>query len=331
MSELGHFHPILATASRTERATLRAGRELARREVGPSAGQAPADDGLALNASGIERLTLCHRTNCPPLDWSEMAARKPVALPVRTHEREKAARRALGTWQPNWHDRIFGDEALRRRQLTEKVMEAARQDEIAFQKVYRATATYNAEAIMAARLMKLEPQAVKDAITGRTRLAELREPMNGLWVALPGGRRVVALVEALQEGDIPYLRVAGSDRKGPVRAPMTPAERRRIHLATVCSAGLRVGAELVAVLPVEAVEVVVNCEPPGSSVRAEPQPVMQVLVTAQAVAEAAWGLDDAVTLATTLRARMDWSIEEGFAPIQIVNLTPGAQRTVAAA
>jgi len=326
LSGLGHFHPILATASRAERATSRAARELARREAPGDA----MEDGLALNASSMERLTLCHRTSCRTLDWREMAGRKPVALPVRTHEREKAARRALGTWRPSWHDRMFGDEAMRRRQLTEKVIEAARQDEAAFQKIYRAAATYNAEAIMAARLMKLEPQAVKDAIIGKTRLAELREPMNGLWVALPGGRRVVALVEAVHEGDIPYLRVAGSDRKGPVRAPMTPSERRRIHLATVCSAGLRVGAELVAVLPVEAVEVVVNCEPPGS-VRAEPQPVMQVLVTARAVAEASWGLDDAVAQATALRARMDWSLEEGFAPIQIVNLTPGGQPTIAAA
>lgn len=321
MGSLGEIHPIVSTANRAERATLRAARELARREAERNPASRDLDDGLALNQAALERLTACHRLSYCKVDWGEAAKREPVVLPVRTHEREKAARRALATWQPSWQDRMFADEATRRRQLTEKVMEAAREDEIAFQKVYRAAAAYNAEALTARRLLELDPKAIKDAVAAKTRLSELREPMNGFGVALPGGRRVVAFVEAIQEGDIPYERVLVDERRARPRSPIPPAERRRLHLAAVCSAGLRVGADLVALLPVEAVEVVVSCEPSGS-LRAEPAPVLQMLVTAKSLTEQPWTKSDAISLARGLRARLDWAIDKGFAPIQLVNLTP---------
>lgn len=327
MERQGEIHPVVTTATRAERATLRAARELARREAERDPASLNLDDGLALSPATLERLTSCHRKTYRKLDWRELAKREPVCLPVRTHERERAARRALGTWQPSWQDRIFADEALRRRQLTEKVMEAARDDEREFQKVYRAAAAHNTEVLAARQLLALDPKSIKEVVTTKTSLGELRESMNGLGVALPGARRVVAHVQAIQEEDLPHERLVEGDRRVRRRAGIPPAERRRLHLTAVCSVGLRVGAELVAVLPVDAVEVVVSCEPAGLQ-RAEPEPVMQLLVTAKSLTAQAWGSTDAIALATALRTRWDWSIERGFAPIQLVDLT--SQRSAAA-
>lgn len=322
MESLGQVHPILTTASRAERATLRAAREMARRQAerDPHAHVA-LDDGLAVNKAGLERLTASHRSEYRKLDWCEVAERELVALPVRAHEREKAARRALATWQPSWQDRMFGDEAHRRRQLTAKVLEAAREDEIVFQKAYRAAEAHNAEIVMARKLFDLDPRAIKDAVNAKTRLPQVREAMNGVGVALPGEGRLVVVVDAIQEGDVPHERLAEGDARQRKHELISLTERRQIHLAAVCSVALRVGADLAALLPLEAVEVVVNCEPPGAGARSEPIPVLQLMVTAKALKERDWKTADAISLATSLGARMDWSIERGFAPIRVIALS----------
>lgn len=315
MGNLGVVHPILATAIRAERATLRAARAFERRKIEHDPASSDLDDSLALGPSDLERLIGCHRIGYRKVDWGEQTLGEAVALPVRAHERERAARHALATWKFSWIDRLFGNEAVRRRQLNAKVIDAAREDELAFQTAYRAAAAHNAEVLGVRKIFELDPKAIKDAVAAKTRLAELREPMNRFGVALPGGRRVIAFVEAIQEEDIPYVRLVEGGRREAIPA----AERRRMHLGALCSAGLRVGAELVALLPLDAVEVAVAVELVGG----DPQPVLQMLVTARALVEQPWTTADAVTLARGLGARMDWSLEAGFSPIRLVDLTPG--------
>jgi hypothetical protein len=324
LDSTGEVFPILALASRAERATMRAAREMARRQAGQHGRLAHIElnDGLAITKAELERLTTCHRIACRKLDWRPMAARQPVVLPVRTQERERAARQALTSWQPGWQDRMFGDEAQRRRELTARVLEAQREDEIAFQQAYRTAETYNAQALIARRLLELDAKAIKDAVALETRLIELRDGVNSIAVAQPGNGRLLALVDAIQEGDVPYERITEGDPRSARRELIPLAERRQLHLAALCAAALRVGAELVSVLPVEAVEVALGCEMPDpDGDRPTPQPVIQLLMTSKALGELQWMKEDAVTLATSLGARMDWAIESGFAPIRLVPLS----------
>jgi hypothetical protein len=50
------------------------------------------------------------------------------------------------------------------------------------------------------------------------------------------------------------------------------------------------------------------------------RPVLQLLMTVEALKDLDWKAGDAITLATSLGARMDWSIATGFAPISLVPL-----------
>lgn len=315
--------PLLTTASRAERATIRAAREMARRQAEHSRlAHIELNDGLAITKPELERLTTCHRSPYRKLEWRHLAARTPAPPPVRTHEREKAARRALATWQPTWQERMFGDEAQRRRQLTNKVFEAARADEIAYVQACRAAEAHNAEALMARRLLELDPKAIKEAVALKTRLVEVREGMNGVSLAQPGGGRIIALVDAIGDADVPHERITDGDPRSARRELISFAERRQIHLAAVCAVALRVGADLVSVVPVEAIEVVVECpmaDPEAG--RPTPKPALQLLMTVKALGELEWMKEDAVTLATSLGARMDWSIERGFAPIRPIPLS----------
>lgn len=327
MESLGDIFPILATASRAERATLRAAREMARRQAEQQGRTAHIElnDGLAVTTPELERLTACHRRAYAKVDWRPMAMRQPIAMPVRTQERERAARHALATWQPGWQDKMFGDEAQHRRALAARIAEAQREDEAAFQQAWRAAETYNAEALIARKLIDLDPKAIKDAVALRTRLVELREGVNSLSLALPGNGRVLAMVDAIQEGDVPYERITGGEPR-PRRELIPLAERRQLHLVALCAAALRIGAELVSVVPVDAVEVAVGCEMPDpDGGRPRPQPVIQLVMKTRSLTELAWMKDDAVTLATSLGARMDWAIERGFAPIRLIPLSAMGQ------
>jgi hypothetical protein len=321
----GDIFPILTTASRAERATMRAAREMARRqaaEQGRVAHIELQDDGLAITQPELERLTTCHRGEYQKIDWRPILMRQPMALPVRGNERERAARQALTGWQPGWQDRMFGDETQRRRELGSRIAEAQREDEIAYQQAYRKAEIHNAEALVARKLVELEPKAVKDAVTLKTRLMDLREGVNSIAFAQPGNGRLIALVDAIQEGDVPYERITAADGRMSRRELIPLAERRQLHLAALCAAALRIGAELVSVIPVEAIEVAIGCEMPDpNGGRPTPQPVIQLLMTVKALGELKWMKEDAVTLATSLDARMDWSIERGFTPIRLVPMS----------
>lgn len=323
MQPLGELVPILTTASRTERATLRAAREMARRQAEHSRmAHLELNDGLAITKPELERLSACHKTDYPKVDWRSLAAREPVALPTRTQARERAARHALATWKPTWQERVFGDEAQRRRQLAGRVLEASREDEAIFQQAYRQAQTHNAETFLARKLLELDPKAIRDTIALKTRLAEVRDGMNAVGLVLPGGGRIVGAAEAIPEVDIPHERITDVDPRLARREVISLVGRRQIHLAALCAVGLRVGAELVSVLPLEAVEVVVSCElPDAAGGRATLQPVLQLLMTRKALARPDWKTSDSITLATALGARMDWSIEKGFEPIRVIPLS----------
>lgn len=315
--------PILTMGSRAERATMRAAREMARRDAVHQSRMAHIElnDGLAITQPELERLLTCHRSPYQKLDWRLIATRPAVAMPVRTQERERAARQAVA----GWHDRMFGDEAQRRREQASRVLEAQREDELIYQQAYRAAEMHNAEVLISRKLIDFDPKALKDAVALKSRLTELRDGVNSIALAMPGNGRVMALVEAIQEGDIAYERIVEVEPRA--RRELIPqAERRQIHLAALCAAALRIGAELVGVLPVEAVEVAVGCEMPDpNGGRPTPQPVLQVLVTARHLRELGWMKEDAVTLATSIGARLDWAIERGFAPIRLIPLSAQGQ------
>lgn len=321
MENFGTIVPILTTASRAERATMRAAREMACREIEEGrADRADLDDGLAMTTRQFDRLTGAHRGAYQRLDWRSLVERQPLPLPVRTHEREKAARRALATYQPRWQDRLLGDEAQRRRQLAGKVLEAASADEAEYRKALRVVEAENSQIILAHKLLQLDAHAIRDAIVRSSKLAELNEVMNGVGVALPGNGRVVAVVDGLQLDDMPLEQATHGGR----RAPMPAEARRRLHLANVCATALRAGAEFISVLPLGAIEIVVECDQ-GAAQRGPREPVLQLLMTSAHLAQLDWKCGDPVRLAASIGARLDWSLEKGFAPIRPVALSAMGQ------
>lgn len=281
MDSLGEVFPILRTANRAERAILRTDRLMAHRRR-PEARLAHLDhsDGLAITMPELERMTTCHRGQRQRMDWRPIAARPLAATPQRTHEGEAA-----------------------------------------FQQACAKVAIYNTEILTARKLLEGDAVVTREIITLNTKLAELREGMNSLGLAAPEEDRLVAVIEAIEEDDVPYERITEGDLRTARREPLSLGGRRQIHLAALCATALRVGAELISVLPEEAIEVVVHVDKPcADGGRPVPTPVLQLLMTADALKDPDWKSGDAIPLASKLGVRMDWSIETGFAPIELVPL-----------
>ena len=292
MESLGEVFPVLRTAARAERAMMRSDRLMAHRRR-PEARLAHLEhnDGLAISMPELEALTTCHRGEHRRVDWRAIAARPLAATPARTGEGEAA-----------------------------------------YQQACARVALHNTEILTARKLLDGDAVAAREVITLNTGLTGLKASMNGLGLAAPEEHRLVAVVEAIEEADVPYERLTSGDLRTARREPLSLAERRQIHLAALCALALRVGVELVAVLPEPEIEVAVLvdmlCEDRG---RPTPQAVLQLLMTPDALTRQDWKSSDAITLAATLGARMDWSVEQGFAPITLTPLAGAPPLTLARA
>jgi hypothetical protein len=277
MESLGEVFPILKTASRAERAILRSDRAMAHRRR-PEARMAHLEQN---NGLAITQPELEWLTTCHRTDYRRLDWRAIAA-------RSPAATPAL-----------------------------THEGQAAFNQACTAVAIHNTEIMTARKLLEGCAVTTREVISLNTRIAELREGMNSLGLAVPD-ERLVAVVEAIEEDDVAYERITGSDPRTARREPIPLGERRQIHLAAICATALRVGAELVGVLPEPEIEVVVYFETPADDGgRPLPKPVLHLLMTAEALTKLDWKKGDAITLATSLDARMDWRLETGFAPIRL--------------
>jgi hypothetical protein len=312
MHSLGDIFPLLSLSTRAERAALRAERIMAAREkrYGRLA-HLELDDGVALTPEMLEALTDCHHATYIAYQWSGLAERAEVATPEPSHKREQAARRQLLAYAPNWQERVFAEEAHRRRELTEQVMAAAHADATEHRHAVENAETQNAETLKARRILAFDRQTLQEAVAA-SGLATLRHSLNSVGLAWPAPERVVAVLDLIQEDDIPPERITSRNPRD-ARRELTPDEdRRRIHLAAACATALRAAGELVGLLPVETLEIVAECELPGAT----QTPILQFRISRQQVERMAWA-GEPVTLLRSLGPRMNWATESGFRPIPL--------------
>jgi hypothetical protein len=316
MHGLGEIVPILSLSSVGERAASRAEREFLRREErhGRKA-HLELDDGYALTPDGLEHLTGCHYVTYLATEWPRLADRPEAVTPARSKRREKEARRQLADYEPTWQERVFAEDASRRRELSEQVLAAAREDAREHREAVEKAEAQNAETLKAKRMVAFDMEVLKEAVR-ETGLAKLKQSLNTLGLARPEPDRVVVLLDLIQEDDIPKERITSRSPRTARRELIPDEDRRRLHLTGVCATALRVAGELVGLLPVEHLELVAACEQPGVLGRGPSQPILQFRLSRGMVERMAWG-SDPVALLRTLGPRMHWTTGEGFAPIPL--------------
>lgn len=263
----------------------------------------------------LDLLTGCHRVSFQRMTWSLLAAETPPQDPAHSDAREAVAQKALSAYAPGWFARTFGLAEGRRRTLRAAVDAARAADADAHGRACEEAARRRDEILLARDIVALKSGAMLDAVSAHAKLDEAAiEAVNVL--ALDG--RVIVVVDALELEDMPSHSVSLLQSGKMSRKPLAPGKILELHRDNICAAAVRVAAEFLRVLPVEAVEVLMETDllDRGSG-HIVAQPVLYARVTAQALASVNLALADPTPLAERLGAHFDWSRRDGFRPLNL--------------
>lgn len=310
---------IIPTMNRIDRVTKKALREqerkarlTARRPTGPSV--------AAAYEAMFEQLTRSHCVGYERLDWNEIATRGLVEPAMRRNELEQKARRKLANYQPGLFDALFGMGAERRRALAEKVLEAAKKDAEIFAQAKHNAEVHNLDVNLAGSIMALNLNAIETALKAHLPIKLLNQILEGFAVTMPTPGRMVIYIDGLELDAIPDESVDIGEEGKSVYRPLPPSLRYEMHLANICAATLRVGLEVMQVVPLDAVDILTRCMLPKASGDVSQYPVMHVNLPHHALKAMDMRRLEPVSTITALGGRIDWEAARGFAPIPIGDL-----------
>lgn len=305
---------ILAALSRVDRVTGRGLRESERRRRGQQrrrAGKADVDASAALFA----RLTEAHHVTFKRIDWAKIEADGPVAPSVARDAVSSAARKKLAGYRPSLTDSLLGRERDRRRELTEKVVEAARADAELYARAKAMADAHNRMLVLAPEVKKSNPDAIAGVLKVNGCAVALRELVEALRLRAVGPR-LIAEVDLLEFDALPDETCKGG-ATGAAWTDLSPIERCELQLANAASVALRVAVEVLQAGPAEAVEVVARLIRPNGLAETDYDVVLHVKVPALAMAKANLKKMAAPSVLTALGAKINWTALRGLAPIQL--------------
>ena len=319
---------IIATMSRVDRATKKALRERERKERSTGR-RSSAPELAARNGALFEQLTRAHCVQYERRDWARIAQVGLVEPAVRAHALEKKARQALASYRPGVIDSLLGLQASRRRALAAKVLEAAKKDAELYGVARRNADLHNLDVGLAAAMSALDYPAIEAALQAHLPIPALQPILEGLGAAMPAPGRLVVYIDALELDALPDESVALNDAGRSVHAMIAPAARHELQLAYVCSLALRVGLEVMSVVPIGHVDLLARCFLPAPKGRGEGElhPVVHLRLTHEQLKAMDLRRLEPVSTVTAVGGRIDWDAGRGFAPIPIEDLKLTAPAT----
>lgn len=264
----------------------------------------------------IDQLVGAHRIAFRPIDWTAVARREPPVMPDRGSTHEDAARRALADYRPNWFERTFGLAGGKVARLESAAASGAIHDEALYRAACREVKAVHDHLELAQKLIGFDRDAIVKVVNERSELGDLPFCVEGLdlWLGADGG--MTASVDGLDLDDMPAQSVTLLQSGKASVKPLSPAKIQELHRANICASALRVAVELLQVVPVPAVEVVMQADllEPGTG-HIEPKPVLRVKVSRQAIATLVLERTEAPAVVERLGGEMDWNSRRGFVAI----------------
>ncbi|PZQ63858.1 MAG: hypothetical protein DI570_07485 [Phenylobacterium zucineum] len=282
----------------------------------------PTRADVEAHEASILRLTEIHKTTSRRIDWARIEAEGPVAPAIARDATSAAARRKLTDYRPSLMDSLMGLERDKRRELTEKVVEAAKIDSALWTKAKAEADTHNRLLALAPEVRAGKPEAIGGVLKIQGMVAAVRDMVEGLTLHEPTPGRIVARVDLLEYDALPDEScLTGATSAAWVG--MSDADRARLQLTNACSLVLRVAVEVLHVAPLEAVEVVARMCRAGGLAETDLHPVLHVKVPLAALAKLQLRKLDAAPTIAAFGARVAWTPADGLAPIDVSALGLG--------
>jgi len=309
---------VIAAKSRVDRVADRALRETQRKARNAAGRRRPTRPEADAFKARVAALTEAHKIEFERVDWDDIVEMGPVAPDISRDSVSAAAKRALMEYRPSVMDSLLGREKDRRRELQAKISEAAKADVEIYQRAKAYADRHNQLLKLALDVRAMKLPALSGALKANGVTEALEDVVEGLALATEGPGRLVALVTIPEFDAIPEERCS----MGPAGAsyseiPMT--DRCQMQLACATSLVLRVAAEVLQVVPVEAVEVIARqCrkDDDGSDL----EPVLHVRVPLAAPKRIPLKDMEPAQALTAMGARLDWSDARGLNVIRLGDL-----------
>lgn len=305
---------ILAPLNRIDRVAARSLRDSERRRRAGErrrAGKADADAW----AAQVAKLTEAHHVVFKRIDWAEIEEMGTVAPNVPRDALSSVARRKLADYRPSLTDSLLGRERDRRRELTDKVIAAAKADAELYARAKAEADAHNRKLALAAEVRALNP----DAIAAVLKVSGVGQAMKDIVEAFSlrsEGGRLVAHVDLIEFDALPDQECK-TGAAGTAWTDLSVADRAQLQLNNACSVALRAAVEVLQATSVEIVDVVARICRPGGLADSDFDTVLHVKVPAMALAKANLKKMEAPTVVAALAGRFDWTSTRGLAPIAL--------------
>lgn len=251
----GTVRSLQASARRSERNAHRRQRELVKREKEYAKMEALEQAAYEVDVyeNHIDILLSMHKECAEPVKWKRLLSNPEPRQPVKNCALEQQATHAATTYRPNFLARIFKLEARQRVALADKIDAAKAEDE----RQYRAQvgewsaahAEWAEQRDIAIRILDGDRQAKLDAIEAFESFAEISHLGSAIQMIVHEGGVLEAKV-AIHGTDVIPSEVKSLLKSGKLSTKAMPIGRfNELHQDYVCSCALRVGRELLAILP----------------------------------------------------------------------------------
>jgi len=319
----GAIRSIAAAQRRNERELIRRQKELHRRQVA-----AERVDGLQRAAGEVDdfnhlkqQLTSMHDECGDSIDWQNFADARVPDDPIPAHAREVAAQEKLNGYRPGWVDKLLRRSERKLLALEDSVRNAKEED--AASNLEAQTAHANAvvewreRKELAARVLKLDPDALRDAVHELDPLSEIKSLGSTIELTFRPSGIVEATLHVGDESVVPResksLLKSGklSVKKMPV------GEFWDLYQHYVASAVFRVARELHATVPVRVVFVTAVADLLNTSTGyVELQPILSAKLPCETLDRLNFATIDSVDALRNFVHEISFQRTKGMLPIR---------------
>ncbi len=323
----GTVRTIVAAANRAERDAVRRQHALEKyerqlekqREIERAAHAVEKYENL------IEVLQSVHKDCTSSVDWQGISSSSQPEEAADTHSSEQGAQSLLDKYKPNILHKIFKKEEQIRLGLSLKIEKAREEDQKRNQAKHddhlAKVTDWRDSVAMAKRILSHDVAAYKEAIEEMNPFKELGTLGSEVTFSFPSGDKIEVAAHVHDEKVIPKDQMTLL-KSGKLSVKPLPVSRfYEIYQDHVCSAVLRIGRELFALLPIEDVLVIATSILLNSANgKMEKSPILSVLLKRETMEKLNFeSLDPSDSIQNFLN-KMDFKKGRGFLAIDHVSL-----------
>ena len=268
----------------------------------------------------VELLTAVHKEDIEPMDWQSLYEEVAPSFPVQSSIFEQKATFQLSRYRPSFFDKLFKISENKRKKLEDKVIKAREEDAAHYTK---ADAAYRKDFAeweflhnMADGILHQDILSYKDAIAHFNPFSEVAA--LGLSINFTFHSNHVAVDLKVRPDDVLPKEILSLTPTGKLSRKNMPNTRfNALYQDHVCSGVLRVGREVLALLPVNFVIVsAVGDRLNSATGRLELQTVVSVIIFPGTLERLQFDTLDPSESMRNFIHRMQFSKASGFSPVE---------------